>query len=135
MHKLWIVVILLLLLAACAQAGGQQPEVVESTPIAIAAQATPLPTFTPPPTIPATFTPTIKEFQGHLYAYGPGISSRFTNNIRISAAGPLYEVQPGDTLAELCEVFGISVEQLAAANNVENINHIEVGQMLVLPTN
>ncbi len=44
-----------------------------------------------------------------------------------------YVVQPGDTLAQIAAQFGISVEELAAANGLEDANLIRVGQRLVIP--
>ena len=45
-----------------------------------------------------------------------------------------YLVQPGDTLSEIAERFGISVEAIAQANGVENPNLIFAGQVLYLTT-
>ena len=44
-----------------------------------------------------------------------------------------YVVQPGDTLAEIAAQFGVTVQALAEANNIENIDVIEVNQVLVIP--
>lgn len=44
-----------------------------------------------------------------------------------------YTVQAGDTLADIALHYGVSVYDLAEANNIENIDLIEVGQVLVIP--
>jgi murein DD-endopeptidase MepM/ murein hydrolase activator NlpD len=44
-----------------------------------------------------------------------------------------YTVQPGDTLGQIATRFGISVEALAAANAIDDINRISVGQVLLIP--
>lgn len=47
---------------------------------------------------------------------------------------PTYTVQPGDTLGQIATRFGISVEVLAAANAIDDINRISVGQVLLIPS-
>lgn len=44
-----------------------------------------------------------------------------------------YIVQPGDTAYSIAEKFGITVNALAAANNLENPRLIRSGQKLVIP--
>jgi lysozyme len=44
-----------------------------------------------------------------------------------------YTVQPGDTLDQIAAKFGVSPSSLAQANNIQNANLIEVGQVLVIP--
>lgn len=56
-----------------------------------------------------------------------------------SAATPLpeediiYTVVAGDTLGSIAERYGISVEEIAAANDLGNIHTLDVGQQLLLP--
>ncbi len=42
-------------------------------------------------------------------------------------------VQPGQTLREIGELYGISWEELASVNNLANPNLIQVGQTLIVP--
>jgi LysM repeat protein len=42
-------------------------------------------------------------------------------------------VQAGDTLAEIAAEYGVTVSDLAALNNIDNIDRIEVGQELIIP--
>jgi len=44
-----------------------------------------------------------------------------------------YTVQPGDTLGQIAEGFGVSIDAIAEASNIENINILSVGQVLVIP--
>ncbi len=46
----------------------------------------------------------------------------------------IYTVEPGDTLSTLAREFGITVEELMAANDLENPNDLQEGQTLVIPT-
>lgn len=44
-----------------------------------------------------------------------------------------YVVQPGQTLGWIAQVFGCTVEELAAANGIADVNSIAAGQTLVIP--
>jgi LysM repeat protein len=44
-----------------------------------------------------------------------------------------YTVQAGDTLAEIAAAFGVTLDALAAANNITNVDVIEVDQVLIIP--
>ncbi len=44
-----------------------------------------------------------------------------------------YVVQPGDTLSSIARAYGVSSQAIMAANSVNDMNHIEVGQRLVIP--
>ncbi|MEA3349940.1 MAG: LysM peptidoglycan-binding domain-containing protein [Chloroflexota bacterium] len=44
-----------------------------------------------------------------------------------------YVVQSGDTLGQIAEHYNISVEDIAAASGITDINILEVGQMLTIP--
>lgn len=45
----------------------------------------------------------------------------------------IYRVNPGDTLYEIAQRFGTTVQTLVDLNEIENPNYIEVGQSLVIP--
>ncbi len=44
-----------------------------------------------------------------------------------------YIVQPGDTLGFIAQRYGVSVEAIAEANSIVDINVLEVGQALTIP--
>lgn len=44
-----------------------------------------------------------------------------------------YEIQQGDTLVEIAERFGVTVEALVQANAITNPNRIQPGEALVIP--
>lgn len=48
-------------------------------------------------------------------------------------AGPVYVVQPGDTLWSIAQRFGISQEDLITANNITNPNLLKPGDELIIP--
>jgi len=77
-------------------------------------------TPTPPPTLPATgeavSTPT-----------APSIASP-------TPSGPLlYTIQEGDTLGAIARTYGVSIEELMAANGITDPNVLHVGQTLAIP--
>jgi predicted chitinase/LysM repeat protein len=47
--------------------------------------------------------------------------------------GPRYTVQPGDTLSKIGAKFGMSYQEIAAANGISNPNRIYPGQVLTIP--
>ena len=49
--------------------------------------------------------------------------------------GQSYTVKRGDTLSSIAVRFGTTVAALAAANNITNPNAIQVGQVLIVPSN
>jgi len=44
-----------------------------------------------------------------------------------------YTVRAGDTLAKIAGQFGTTVEEIVEANDIEDPNRIEVGQVLIMP--
>jgi len=52
----------------------------------------------------------------------------------IEITGDEYVIQAGDTLREIAKACGLTVKELADANNIENPNLIHKGAKLVIPT-
>jgi len=51
-----------------------------------------------------------------------------------TAAQVLYEVKPGDTLSEIARKNSLSMETLASANSLSDLNKIRSGQLLKVPS-
>ena len=49
------------------------------------------------------------------------------------AAGLQHEVQAGQTLYQLAALYGVSVQEIAAANNLINPAQLEAGTVLIIP--
>ena len=45
-----------------------------------------------------------------------------------------YKVKKGDTLSKIAEKNGTTVTTLSAINQIANVNKIQVGQLLTLPS-
>lgn len=57
----------------------------------------------------------------------------FTPTPTIATRPASYEVVPGDTLGEIAGRLGVSVEALAAANNLADPDALMPGQVLLIP--
>lgn len=57
-------------------------------------------------------------------------------SIRLATPTPagLYTVKSGDTLGALAERFGVSVDDIVAANNLTDPNSLQAGQVLLIPS-
>ncbi len=78
--------------------------------------------------LPPTWTPGAPESE----AASP--SQAATSTVEPDADTKIYVVQPGDTLAEIAELFSVTLEQLARANDIVDLDHIETGQELIVPS-
>lgn len=78
--------------------------------------------------LPPTWTPGAPESE----AASP--SQAATSTVEPDADTKIYVVQPGDTLAEIAELFSVTLEQLASANDIVDLDHIETGQELIVPS-
>jgi len=47
--------------------------------------------------------------------------------------GPIYIVQPGDSLWAIAKQFGVSVDALAAENGMDNQSQLSIGMQMVIP--
>lgn len=89
-------------------------------------------------TLPPTWTPEPTDSGAHL-----SVSPNVNNNTGFGPGGATavpydgptttYTVKRGDTLAEICHKFGVSISQVAEMNGITDWDHIEVGQVLILP--
>ncbi len=44
-----------------------------------------------------------------------------------------YQIKAGETLTDIAERYGLTVEELAALNGISNPNNIQVGQRIKVP--
>ena len=51
----------------------------------------------------------------------------------IEVTGEEYTIQKGDTLGKIAKACGLTVKELAEANNIENPNRIRAGKVLIIP--
>jgi LysM repeat protein len=56
-----------------------------------------------------------------------------TLNVTTTTVLQVYEVQPGDGLGKIADKFGVTIDELMAANGITDPDHIEVGQKLNIP--
>ncbi|MED5230727.1 MAG: LysM peptidoglycan-binding domain-containing protein [Actinomycetota bacterium] len=57
-----------------------------------------------------------------------------TAEIVIPTPAPLiHTVQPGNSLSQIAQSYGVPIELLAAENGIEDYNLIQVGQEIVIP--
>jgi LysM repeat protein len=54
-------------------------------------------------------------------------------SVGVARADTIHVVQPGDTLYEIAQLYGVSMEEIAAANNLANIRAVMLGYPLIIP--
>ncbi len=91
------------------------------TPVGVTTTAPHVPASSPTAIYPGTYTGT------------PTPNPTFI--VTVSAHGGIetYIVQPGETLSLIAALFGCTVEEIVAANNLPDANSIGVGQVLTIP--
>jgi LysM repeat protein len=50
-----------------------------------------------------------------------------------TTSGTKYTIKSGNTLSKIAAAYGVTVQALAASNNISNLNNISVGQVLMIP--
>jgi LasA protease len=121
LSKKWIVPLLVLIVlvlagAACSRSGGSKVIYITATPLRDDhGNAILPPTYTPNKPTDAPIIPT------------PNPTRTMPQD---SGA---HAVQPGDTLATIASLYGITVDALLAINQLPNPNALEVGQMINIP--
>ena len=124
MRKLLAPCVLMLAILACnfptTTVGGATAVLVISSP-----ESTPLGATVPAPTLPATRDPSVP-----LASPTPD-SAHSLPTVRGDYIE--YQVQPYDFLSSIAVKFGVTLEELIAANNLADPNQLEVGQTLLIP--
>jgi murein DD-endopeptidase MepM/ murein hydrolase activator NlpD len=57
----------------------------------------------------------------------------FFNPVSAQASGPIYIVQPGDSLSSIAARFNVTVAALMDANHIADPNFLDSGQQLIIP--
>lgn len=99
-------------------AGGQPVEAVREAPAVEDA--------------PAAEPDTLLAPETGLEAEGPA-APEGAAPVEMEVGGLRHEVQPGQTLFQIAELYGVSVQKLAAANNLVNPHQLEAGAILIIP--
>lgn len=63
------------------------------------------------------------------------VSEKKADPIINNSQGQVYVVVKGDTLTKIAKQFGTTIQAIANANNIANVNLINIGQRLTIPTN
>ena len=64
------------------------------------------------------------------------VASSFPTDTATLAPSPTpltYQVQPGDTLGDIATRLGVPLQDLMEANDIEDPNELDVGQVLIIP--
>jgi LysM repeat protein len=109
--------------------GGGSP----TATLGASANATPTPVASPTATPRATPSPTVVPTASPTAVPTPAPTPAPTPVPTPAPTQTTYVVQEGDTLAEIAQRFGTTVEALQAANGIEDPNQIVIGQVLVIP--
>src|SRR5687768_7493352 len=92
------------------------------------------------PGVAATSSPGAQRTSGLLASAEPSIAATLAPSpssaplftLPPPSPGGTYVVQPGDSLFTIAEHFGIPMQSIIDANNIENPDYIEVGQVLII---
>ncbi len=72
----------------------------------------------------------------------PGCGENASSDAQVAATalpvntvegGQVYIVEAGDTVMRIAQRFGVTIEDIAAANNLQNPNRLDIGQQLIIP--
>lgn len=99
---------------------------------------TPTPTVTPatPGTVTIPGTGVTIPIEGGPIPTGNMVGNNNAAEVVVAGiAQTEYTVAPGDTLGHIAQRFGVTVNAIARANNIQNVNRIRVGQVLIIPGN
>lgn len=126
MTKRFIIMVFLIFSVAC---GGSEVDqgVPTLLPTAVletdAGGVSPRATLAPDSNLPPTWTPQPQDAAGHVATQVP--TPVVTRVIHV--------VQRNETLGGIAELYGVSVANIVAANDLADADTIEVGQQLIIP--
>ncbi|MDX1688442.1 MAG: LysM peptidoglycan-binding domain-containing protein [Candidatus Promineifilaceae bacterium] len=133
MRRIYLLLLFLALLAiaatACGGGGDAVPTAAPTVPAeSLGEEGEASPRVDASTSIPPTWTPQAPAAQAT-----PAPAPVDDDDPVSGGEGDVYVVQAGDTLAEIAARFGVDLNVLADANDIENVDHIEVGQELLIP--
>lgn len=141
----WVLAILILslLLVACERALQQEPATTEelTTPGPGIPTLDPNATAIVPPSseLPTSESPLATPGTGAEATTAPVVEPEPTATTEpapteaIPTEDIIYTVVAGDTLGKIAERYGLTVEEIAAANNLTSVHTLDIGQQLLLP--
>jgi LysM repeat protein len=103
------------------------------TPTPTLASGSPFQSSGASPSSSAISTPTISASASPTAAPTGSAVPSPTGNSGPSPTPISYVVQRGDRLTAIAAQFGVSVDAIVALNNIKNPDHIEAGQVLLIP--
>lgn len=153
MFKLRTLVLLPIILFACRPVSGELP-VETAVPTNNAADAPSdsprLTTDEPPaaPGLPPTWTPqpvesnpvlpqtsdTATDSGANVEQATPALNGVEVAVPAYTGSSTSYVVKRGDTLAEICIEYTVPITEVARINNITDWDHIEIGQVLIIPS-
>lgn len=127
-----LILIISILLVACGGGDGAIPisidnndtEMTDNSGVDVF-EGSPRVESTPTPPLPPTFTPPAMAHQGHLYLLPV---SGADGSIQYA-----YKVRVGDNLSTISDMYDVSMQDVMLVNNISDANHIEVGDLLIIP--
>jgi LysM repeat protein len=139
-HSFVIVVIAILSLSACERPvprDDEDTEVVPTAPVVLPTTPSDTPAYPPPETAePENPTP-VPTTEASPTETSPEPTAEPAEPTAVptteTAAETTHVVQAGETLFQIAQRYGVTVQDIAAANNLTNVNVLEVGQTLVIP--
>lgn len=125
-----LILIISILLVACGGGNGAVPVAIDNNEMTDNSgtdvfEGAPRVESTPTPPLPPTFTPPAMAHQGHLYLLPV---SGADGTIQYA-----YKVRSGDSLSAISDMYDVSVQHVMLVNDISDANHIEVGDLLIIP--
>lgn len=125
-----LILIISILLVACGGGNGAVPVAIDNNEMTDNSgtdvfEGAPRVESTPTPPLPPTFTPPAMAHQGHLYLLPV---SGADGSIQYA-----YKVRSGDSLSAISDMYDVSVQHVMLVNDISDANHIEVGDLLIIP--
>lgn len=84
-------------------------------------------------TVLETPAPTSSASTTSIEEPGGDSAPAFSESKATMKVGKTYHVNPGDSLISIARKFGVSSETLKELNNIEDANHLKMGQTIYLP--